>query len=112
MTDNIPTRIRVSPDDLPRWAAIRDHIRTDLQSRPGVHRIANPLDSRIVGEMLVVLTQFYRLPDPGFRYSDGPAAGDDAKVRQLMVDWIQTGHEIEAMMNRVMRPNPNEDEAK
>ena len=73
MTDNIPTRIRVSPDDLPRWAAIRDHIRTDLQSRPGVHRIANPLDSRIVGEMLVVLTQFYRLPDPGFRYSDGPA---------------------------------------
>ena len=66
-----------------RWPGIRDHIRTDLQSRPGVYRIANPLDSRIVGELLVVLTQLlqpYRTRDSAT--ATEPTAGDDAKVRK------------------------------
>ena len=70
---DIPTRIRVSAGDLPRWAAIRDHIRKDLESRPSVHRVPDPTDARIVGEMLFEMMMRFRLKDPNIQYHDTEA---------------------------------------
>ncbi len=110
MTDHdVPTRIRVSPGDLSRWGAIRDHIRHDLQSRPGVHRIENPADSRIVGEMLLLLLMHFRLPDPLISYEDGPAEGDEANLAELMTRYRELGHRVEAHMNRVLGPAKHDD---
>ena len=69
----IPTRVRISTNDLPRWSAIRDHIKQDLQSRPGVHQIEDPTDSRIVGEMLLIVAQQCRIPDPDIHRHDTEA---------------------------------------
>ena len=69
----IPTRVRISTNDLPRWSAIRDHIKQDLQSRPGVHQIEDPTDSRIVGEMLLIVATKLRLSDPDIHLRDTEA---------------------------------------
>lgn len=109
MSGRIPTRIRVSTGDLPRWAAVRDHIRKGLQERPGVHRIENPTDSRIVGEMLLELMMFFRLPDPQIHYGDvtanaEEASEDEANLAVLMQKYMELGHRVQAHMNRVLGP--------
>ena len=112
---DVPTRIRVSPVDLPRWGAVRDHIRKDLQTRPGVHRVEHPADTRIVGEMLLTLMMHHRLPDPNIFYGDGPAEGDEASadldnLGVLMKKYMELGHRVEAHMNRVLGPAKTDDE--
>ena len=109
MADHVPTRIRVSRGDLPRWAAIRDHISKDLESRPSVHRVENPTDSRIVGEMLLTIMMHYRLPDPLISYEDVSTNADEVSadldnLGVLMQKYMELGHRVEAHMNRVLGP--------
>ena len=109
MSDNVPTRIRIATRDLPRWAAVRKHIRQEMQSRPSIHRIAEPRDTEVVAEMLLLVAMHYRLPDPNIHYQDGPAAGDEANLAELMTRYLELGHRVEAHMNRVLGPAKHDD---
>ena len=116
MTDNnhgVPTRVRIASVDLPRWAAVREHIRNDLESRPSVHRVENPADTRIMGEMLLTLMMHYRMPDPLIHYGDVPANAEEASadldnLGVLMKKYMELGHRVEAHMNRVLGPAKDE----
>ena len=70
----VPARVRISTRDMPRWSAVRDYLRQELQSRPTIHQVKNPSDSRIMGEMLLIVAQQRRIPDPNIHLRDTEAA--------------------------------------
>ena len=111
MTDNTPTRFRISINDLPRWRVVRAHIVEDLRTRPFVHAVANPTDAMVAHEMLVELIAVYRLADPQVRYGKGTGDSDDAKMASLMRSWLDLGRKIEALASRTLRPVPADDAA-
>ena len=97
----IPTRVRISTHDLPRWSAIRDHIRQELQSRPSIHQIKDPTDSRIVGEMLLIVAQQCRIPDPDIHYHDTEADITPDVFLASMQHTLELGNRALDMVDRL-----------
>ena len=69
----VPARVRISTRDMPRWSAVRDYLRQELQSRPSIHQVKSASDSRIMGEMLLIVAQQRRIPDPNIHLHDTEA---------------------------------------